>query len=63
LLSNGNKCGNFLLVQKESSLAKPELQEGCSNRRELDLSKLELTAKKDEPYDTEDLDTVPEGYK
>ncbi|PNF42465.1 hypothetical protein B7P43_G08745, partial [Cryptotermes secundus] len=51
------------LVQKESSLAEPELQEVCSNRRELDLSKLGLTAKRDEPYDTEDLNTVPEGYK
>jgi hypothetical protein len=50
-------------VQKESSLAEPELQEGCSNRRELDLSKLELMAKRDEPYDTENLDTLPEGYK
>lgn len=63
LLSNGNKYDNLCLTQKESTSAGPELQELCCNGRELDLSKLELTAKRDEPYDTEDLDTVPEGYK
>jgi hypothetical protein len=53
----------LFLAQKESSSAEPELQEVCSNRGELDLSKLGLTAKRDEPYDTEDLNAVPEGYK
>jgi hypothetical protein len=31
--------------------------------KEFDLSKLRLAAKHDEPYDTEDLNTVPDGYR
>jgi hypothetical protein len=50
-------------VRKESCSTEFEVQEIYSNRRELDLSKVGLTARRDEPYDTEDLNTVPDGYR
>jgi hypothetical protein len=63
LLYSWNKYDTLFQVQKESCSAEPELQEVCSNRKELDLYKLGLTAERDEPYDTEDLNAVPEGYR
>jgi hypothetical protein len=40
-----------------------EVHEVCNKGRELDLNKLGLRAKHIEPYDTEDLNTVPDGYR
>jgi hypothetical protein len=50
-------------VQKESCSTEFKVQEVCCNGKELDLSKLGLTVRRDEPYDTEDLNTVPDGYR
>jgi hypothetical protein len=48
-------------TQRES--LEVQAQEECSNMKEFDLSKLRLAAKRDEPYDTENLNTVPDGYR
>lgn len=50
-------------AQKESNSLEVQAQEVCSNMTEFDLSKLRLSAKRDEPYDTENLNTVPDGYR
>jgi hypothetical protein len=50
-------------AQKESHSTECDVQAVCSNRGELDLNRLGLTARRDEPYDTEDLNTVPDGYR
>jgi hypothetical protein len=50
-------------VQKESNSLEDQAQEVCSNMKEFGLSKLRLAAKHDEPYDTENLNTVPDGYR
>jgi hypothetical protein len=50
-------------AQKESNSLEVQAQEVCSNMKEFDLSKLRLAAKRDEPYDTENLNTVPDGYR
>ena len=53
----------FFQAQKESSSIELQVQEVCNNMKEFDLSKLRLAAKRDEPYDTENLNTVPDGYR
>lgn len=50
-------------AQKESNSLEVQAQEVCSNMKEFDLRKLRLAAKRDEPYDTENLNTVPDGYR
>jgi len=50
-------------TQKESNSLDVQAQKVCSNMKEFDLSKLRLSAKRDEPYDTENLNTVPDGYR
>jgi len=50
-------------TQKESNSLEVQAQEVCSNMKQFDLSKLRLSAKRDEPYDTENLNTVPGGYR
>jgi hypothetical protein len=50
-------------AQKEYNSVELQVQEVCNNMNEFDLSKLRLMTKHDEPYDTEDLNTVPNGYR
>ena len=50
-------------VQKKSNSVELQAQEVYGNMKDFDLSKLRLAAKHDEPYDTEDLNTVPDGYR